>query len=71
MLAGRLSRLLPPRLMVIGVNWYWVAVEPVLLMPNPLPLGVVAGASAFVGPLWNVVLGTYYTTLVPDSLRAG
>lgn len=70
LLAGRLYRLLPPRLMVIGVNWYWALIEPmVLLIPNPLLLGVVAGASAFVGPLWNVIIGTYYLTLVPDSLR--
>jgi predicted MFS family arabinose efflux permease len=70
LLAGRLYRLLPPRLMVIGVNWYWALVEPtVLLIPYPLLLGVVAGASSFVGPLWNVIIGTYYVTLVPDPLR--
>ncbi|MGA8113752.1 MAG: MFS transporter, partial [Actinocatenispora sp.] len=69
LLAGKLHRLLPPRLVVIGVNWYWVVITPLLaLAPSPPLVGLVAAASAFVGPLWNVVLGTYELTLVPPEL---
>lgn len=54
---------------MIGVNWIWLALLPVLLVPRePLLIGVICGASAFVGPLWNVVIGAYTLTLVPGHL---
>lgn len=31
-------------------------------------LGVLGGASAFVGPLWNVVMLSYQMTIVPEHM---
>lgn len=60
---------IPPRVVVIGVNWVWVALLPLLLVPGePLLLGVVGAASAFIGPLWNVVIGAYFLDIVPGHL---
>ncbi|MFC1442232.1 MFS transporter [Streptacidiphilus sp. N1-10] len=67
--AGALQRRFSPRTVIIGVNWIWAALLPLLaLTSNPLLLGVIGGASAFLGPLWNVVFGTYQLSLVPDEL---
>jgi MFS family permease len=67
--AGRMHRHLAPKAVVIGVNWVWAALLPLLAVtPSPLLLGVIAGATAFVGPLWNVVMGTYLIVLVPNEL---
>ena len=64
------NRHVPPKAVVIGVNWVWAALLPlVAVVPWPLALGVIAGAMAFVGPAWNVVIGSYALTLTPDRLR--
>jgi predicted MFS family arabinose efflux permease len=67
--AARLHRLFAPKVVVIGINWIWAALMPLLaIAPHPLPLGVIAGGSAFIGPMWNVVIGTYGMILVPNDL---
>ncbi|MQA24939.1 MAG: MFS transporter [Micromonosporaceae bacterium] len=64
-----LQPVLPPKVVVIGVHWVWAALLPLLLVPRePLLLGMVGAAAAFVGPLWNVVMGTYMLTLTPNHL---
>ena len=64
-----LQPLTPPRVVVIGVNWVWAALLPLLLLPQePLLIGLIGGATAAIGPLWNVVVGTYFLTLVPNHL---
>ncbi|MGH2600330.1 MAG: hypothetical protein ACRDJ9_13215 [Dehalococcoidia bacterium] len=68
-MAPWLQPFLSPRLVVIGVNWVWAALLPLLLLPDePLLIGVIGGATAAIGPLWNVVVGTYFLTLVPNHL---
>ncbi|MGH3739946.1 MAG: MFS transporter [Micromonosporaceae bacterium] len=68
-IAPWLQPMIPPRAVVIGVNWVWVALLPLLLLPQePLLIGLVGGATAFIGPLWNVVIGAYMLTLVPNQL---
>lgn len=68
-IAPWLQRFIAPKVVVIGVNWVWVALVPPLLLPDdPLLIGVVGAASAFVGPLWNVVLGAYALDIVPGHL---
>ena len=63
------SRRVPARVVVIGANWVWAALLPLFaVLPWPLALGAVGGAMAFVGPAWNVVLGTYVLRLTPDRL---
>ncbi|MET7333613.1 MFS transporter [Nonomuraea sp. NPDC005650] len=67
--ASRLHRHFTPRAVIIGVNWIWAALLPLFAVaPSPLLLGAVGAACAFVGPLWNVVITTYATVLVPNEL---
>ncbi len=55
--------------MIIGVNWVWAALLPLFAVAGaPWQLGLIGAATAFVGPLWNVVIGTYAVTLVPNEL---
>lgn len=57
------------RTIVVGANWVWALLLPLMLLTgNPFVLGAVFGAMAFVGPLWNVVLGAYTYALVPAGL---
>jgi hypothetical protein len=39
-------------------------------MPTPLALGAAAGASAAIGPAFNVVVNAYRYALAPDHLQA-
>jgi MFS family permease len=68
-LAPRLRRMLPTRGIVIGVNWVWAALLPLMaLRVPPVALGPVFGLMTLIGPLWNVVIGTYQLTMIPDRL---
>ena len=40
----------------------------ILLVHHPYVVMVLLGMSAFVGPLWNVVIGTYEIKLPPDEM---
>ncbi len=67
--AGWLHHLFTPRSVVIGVNWIWAALLPLLAVaPNWWALGAIGAATAFIGPMWNVVIGTFQLTLVPNEL---
>lgn len=57
------------RTIVVGANWVWALLLPLMLLTTePYALGAVFAAMAFVGPLWNVVLGAYVYALVPAGL---
>jgi predicted MFS family arabinose efflux permease len=63
------QRRLPPGLVVLGSMWLWVPQTAVLaLIAEPIALGAVAGAAVIVGPMFNVVVGSYRYALVPDRL---
>ncbi|MFG2041572.1 MFS transporter [Dactylosporangium sp. NPDC048998] len=67
--ASRLHRHVTPRAVIIGVNWIWAALLPLFtIAASPLQIGVIGAACAFIGPLWNVVIATYATVLVPNEL---
>jgi MFS family permease len=69
LLAPRLRRRLPTRGIVIGVNWVWAAILPLMALPvQPIVLGPLFGLMTFAGPTWNVVIGTYQLTMIPDRL---
>ncbi|WP_045741859.1 MFS transporter [Actinoplanes rectilineatus] len=69
--AGRLHHRFTPRTVIVGVNWVWAALLPLFLLTGePLVMGLIGAATAFIGPLWNVVVTSYLTLLVPDELRA-
>jgi predicted MFS family arabinose efflux permease len=71
LIAPSVQRRVQPRWVVIGCNWIWALLFPLFAVaPGPLALGAVWAAAAFVGPVWNVVLGTYAIVLVPEALRA-
>ena len=65
------QRRVPARLVVVGSLWVWAVGTAVLIwMPNPLSLGAAYGATAIVGPIFNVVINAYRYALVPDRLQA-
>lgn len=65
-----LQRLLPPIAIVIGVNWAWAVLLPLMAVaPLPILLGALFGVMSLLGATWNVVMGTYQLTLTPDRLR--
>jgi MFS family permease len=68
--APRMHRRLTPKTVIVSANWIWAALLPLfLLTANPLLLGAIGAASAFLGPIWNVVIVSYLIALVPDELR--
>jgi len=65
------QRRVPARFVVVGSLWVWAAGTAVLIwMPTPLALGAAYGATAVVGPIFNVVVNAYRYALVPDRLQA-
>jgi MFS family permease len=67
--ASRFHRHFTPRMVIIGVNWCWAALLPLFLITtNPLLIGAISAATAFIGPLWNVVIVSYSALLVPNEL---
>jgi predicted MFS family arabinose efflux permease len=54
---------------VIGANWVWAGLLPVVaLVPEPVALAAAGAGMAFVGPAWNVVLGSIEMRLTPPAL---
>lgn len=67
--AGRAHRYFTPKMVVIGINWIWAALLPLyLLTTDPVHIGLIGATTAFIGPLWNVVLVSYVALLVPNEL---
>jgi predicted MFS family arabinose efflux permease len=67
--AGWLGRRLPAAAVVIGANWVWAGLLPVIaLAPRPIAIGTAGAGMAFVGPAWNVVLGSIEMRLTPPAL---
>jgi MFS family permease len=71
LLSGWLTRRLSLAQIVIGVNWVWAILWPLFAVaPGWLALGGIYGLMVFAGPVWNVALGSYIRTLVPDEFQA-
>ncbi|MGI8415827.1 MAG: MFS transporter [Nakamurella sp.] len=69
LLAGRLQPHLRAKTVIIGANWIWVGLLVLMLTSrDPIVLGLLGGASAFLGPLWNVVMISYQLMIVPEHL---
>jgi len=67
--APRIQSTFGTRRTMLAIVWFWVVVAVALpLMPNVLGLGIVAGASALAGPVFNVVLGSVVYRVTPDRL---
>ena len=67
--AGRLLPHIAPKTVLIGAFWLWAGLLSLFIFTtDPLLMGLIGGASAFIGPLWNVVIFTHIATLVPNQL---
>jgi MFS family permease len=63
------QRSVRPSFLIIGSVWLWaVMTYAMFFVHETLVLGVLFGAQAVAGPPFNVVIGTYRYTLVPDRL---
>lgn len=63
------ERRLPRTVVVIGVNWLWALLMPLMLVVgNVYLLGAVFGMMAFLGPIWNVSLMVYQLKVIPEEL---
>ncbi|MBB5857459.1 MFS transporter [Amycolatopsis umgeniensis] len=70
LVAPAAARRLSLKTVVIGANWVWLLLVPLLVVvDHPLLLGAVFGAMAFVGPLWNVGISAYQLAITPDHLQ--
>jgi predicted MFS family arabinose efflux permease len=63
------DRRLPRRVVVMGVNWLWALLMPLMVVvSNIYLLGAVFGLMAFLGPIWNVSLMVYQLSVIPEEL---
>jgi predicted MFS family arabinose efflux permease len=70
LVAPAAERRLSMRVVVIGVNWVWALLVPlVLVVRDPYLLGSVYALMCFVGPVWNVVISAYQLAITPDDIR--
>ncbi|MFX4293412.1 MFS transporter [Streptomyces bohaiensis] len=68
--AGWFCRRVPLNALVIGANWVWALLMCVLFLGGGLwPAAVAYVAMWFVGPVWNVAVGSYQLATTPDALR--
>ena len=69
LVAPWLQRRVPAKAVVVGANWVWALLMPlVAVVSSPYVLGGVFAVMAFVGPAWNVVIGSYQLSITPDRL---
>jgi MFS family permease len=70
LVAPAAERRLSMKVVVIGVNWVWALLVPlVLVVRDPYLLGAVYALMCFVGPVWNVVISAYQLAITPDSIQ--
>ncbi|MEV8097875.1 MFS transporter [Kitasatospora sp. NPDC085879] len=63
-------RRLPLAVVVIGANWIWALLVPLVgLTRSPLVIGATVAGLAFVGPVWNVAVEVYRLTITPDEIQ--
>jgi predicted MFS family arabinose efflux permease len=57
--------------MMIGVNWAWAALTPLIALTRSVWLmDIVFAAIAFCGPLWNVAVSAHQLKITPEHLLA-
>lgn len=70
LVAPAAERRLSMKVVVIGVNWVWAVLVPlVLVVRDPYLLGAVYALMCFVGPVWNVVISAYQLAVTPDRIQ--
>jgi predicted MFS family arabinose efflux permease len=69
LVAPAVARRVPAKFVILGSLWLWAFLPLVLIvLPNALLIGLVAGIANSTGPIFNVVLSAYRYALVPDRL---
>lgn len=67
--ASKITRIVSMKYVVIGANWVWAALTPVIAITRgPLPLGLIFAAMCIVGPVWNVAVASYQMQITPEHL---
>jgi hypothetical protein len=57
------------RRVVVTIGWLWVGqISVLVVLPNPLSLGVVSGLGSFAAPAFNVVVTSHLYQVTPDRL---
>ena len=71
LLAPLLTRRVHVRIIVVGTEWaVTLLISMLLVVEQPIVIGLILGAM-FVGfPAWNAIIGAYRLALVPDGLQA-
>ncbi|MFF9352048.1 MFS transporter [Streptomyces sp. NPDC014734] len=70
LVAGWFGRALRMNALVIGANWVWALLMCVLAFGGGLwPAAIAYTTMWFVGPIWNVAVGSYQLAVTPDELR--
>ncbi|HZM81962.1 MAG TPA: MFS transporter [Candidatus Limnocylindrales bacterium] len=73
-LAGALAsplvlRVIPPTVIVVGLNWLWVLLLPVIIfVRNPFVLGGLAAVLAFGYPAWNSITVAKRLRIIPEEM---
>ncbi|MBO3736779.1 MFS transporter [Actinoplanes flavus] len=69
LVAARVHSRLSFRAVLIGTHWIWAALLPLFaLTTDPWQIGAIGALTAFVGPIWNVMILTYTGVTVPNEL---
>lgn len=69
--APRVQRRFPARLVVIAIGWFWVVdVATLVFVSQPVLLGVVMALSALTSPIFNVTVNNRLYEVTPDRLLA-
>ncbi len=69
LVAARAQRTLPPKIIIVGVNWLFAVLVAAMAMPGPaFLLGPIIGVLAFTVPTLSVLVSTYELSLIPDRL---
>ncbi|HEU5331671.1 MAG TPA: MFS transporter [Actinocrinis sp.] len=70
MAAPAMRKRLSMRAVVVGANWAWAVLVPLVALPsNPYAIGALYALMCFVGPVWNIVVSAYQLTVTPDAIR--
>ncbi|MGH3158582.1 MAG: MFS transporter, partial [Streptosporangiaceae bacterium] len=67
--AAKITRILSMKTVVVGTNWLWALLTPLIAIASgPILLGVIFAAMCIAGPVWNVSVAAYQMQITPEHL---
>ncbi|WP_285790401.1 MFS transporter [Micromonospora sp. NBRC 101691] len=70
LLAPAIKSHLSMRVIVVGANWAWALLLPLLLLaPGPYWIGAIFTLMSFIGPIWNIAISSYQLAITPDRIQ--